>query len=552
MSEPRRRAGGRNRQPLARVLVIDNDPRVGEDLKDLLEPPYQVSVVVGNGQSLLDHTLAVARDFRPHVAVVDLRLLSEETDERSGFQLLEPLRSAHCILYSAYLSPEVIREAAHKHQVEDWVSKAEDPERLLEVIDDAACRTSYAFRTTNDRCAGLIIQRPETWSSGSIASTILKGNRTPRGIVDDVLCQLFSQARDLRLETVVGDIRSAPAASRGQSVVIKVTPDDLEPLVLKLGLATELEREELNYAQHIDNRLVGRFYAERVKGVRFWDVGGVVYRFMGSSQQSLPSFREYYQSQTDAEAILKPLQHFFTEVWSRHYRHPRGTGQHSLFELYDQSLNLKRHLKVLRKHSPSPRLKEQLADYRDPVDWVGDRAGYSRINSTEIAVTHGDFHADNLFVDTEHAWAIDFGRTGYGHILRDFVELEVDIVTRLLPQTDNDLAGCRNLCIALTGPTELRETIAETTTAGFNEETRKCISVVEALRKLAYDVTHCADFRGHLWGVLLDALFVASLKTAGASQRERAYLLAAVAASRLENWSNLRRGQPAASGVAVQ
>ena len=44
-------------------------------------------------------------------------------------------------------------------------------------------------------------------------------------------------------------------------------------------------------------------------------------------------------------------------------------------------------------------------------------------------MTHGDLHGDNLLVDKEHAWAIDFEHTGSGHILRDFAELEVDILS---------------------------------------------------------------------------------------------------------------------------
>ena len=39
----------------------------------------------------------------------------------------------------------------------------------------------------------------------------------------------------------------------------------------------------------------------------------------------------------------------------------------------------------------------------------------------------------------DSSWVIDFERTGKGHVLFDFAELEVDILTRMLPQ-DGDIS----------------------------------------------------------------------------------------------------------------
>ncbi|MCB0125478.1 MAG: hypothetical protein KDE58_24660, partial [Caldilineaceae bacterium] len=42
-------------------------------------------------------------------------------------------------------------------------------------------------------------------------------------------------------------------------------------------------------------------------------------------------------------------------------------------------------------------------------------------------------HSRNILVDGEgHCWLIDFGRAGRSHIVRDFVELEVDLRLQLL------------------------------------------------------------------------------------------------------------------------
>ena len=45
-----------------------------------------------------------------------------------------------------------------------------------------------------------------------------------------------------------------------------------------------------------------------------------------------------------------------------------------------------------------------------------------------LAVTHGDLNEHNVLVSPDRrSWLIDFYRTGKGHILRDFVELETAI-----------------------------------------------------------------------------------------------------------------------------
>jgi thiamine kinase-like enzyme len=52
-----------------------------------------------------------------------------------------------------------------------------------------------------------------------------------------------------------------------------------------------------------------------------------------------------------------------------------------------------------------------------------------RVAETSIAITHGDLHAGNLLIDdSNNIWVIDFERTGEGHVLQDFIELESDLI----------------------------------------------------------------------------------------------------------------------------
>jgi hypothetical protein len=153
-----------------------------------------------------------------------------------------------------------------------------------------------------------------------------------------------------------------------------------------------------------------------------------------------------------------------------------------------------------------------------------------------MAVTHGDLHGDNLFVDPDHAWVIDFERSGPGPILRDVTELEVDILTRLAAPGSGDAAAFYGLAMAVAAPDRPEAPLRSGISKNVNLETIKALDTIQRLRTLAHSVIQIPDLREYLWGVLLDALFVGLLSSTPAVQQERALLLSAVLCERLERW----------------
>lgn len=511
----------------ARVLVIDNDPRVGPDLQGILEPlGYDVQVAQGAGQELLDQAMTLAHSFRPHVAIVDVRLLDEYSDDRSGLTLLNGLQSARCILYSAYLKPEVTREA--HYGAASWVSKGESPQRLLDEVARAARET----------CRGdLHLDRPPGLSSQHIVEALFgPESDVPFDEVEDVLGRLFPENDEISLEVLGPTVVSPHTVPRGRSVVLKVQADDLEPVVVKLAPSRRIRDEERNYQEHARGRLVGQFYAQLERIVEFWDLGGATYNFLGSSLKALPSFADFYRNERGSLVILRPLAHFFQEVWSRHYAQPLQEKSMPLFEVYGQALRLKERLENFGHQEEKWAFPGLSVSLTNPVPWALRHANDSLIPDSRQAITHGDLHGDNLFVDYEHAWAIDFERTGPGHVLRDFVELEVDMVTRLVSFPEHGLSHLYQLAVVLAEPSIPATPFRASAQLLAEPETRKALGVIAGLRRLAYEVAPYRDFREYLWGLLLDTLFVATLAAEGAPQRERALLLGAVLCERLRHW----------------
>ena len=70
-------------------MVIDNDERLASYLKPLFtKRGYAVYTAQGFGAALRENALTLARQVRPHVAIIDLRLDDDFTDEPTGLLLL--------------------------------------------------------------------------------------------------------------------------------------------------------------------------------------------------------------------------------------------------------------------------------------------------------------------------------------------------------------------------------------------------------------------------------------------------------------------------------
>jgi len=238
---------------------------------------------------------------------------------------------------------------------------------------------------------------------------------------------------------------------------------------------------------------------------------------------------------------LRPVAHFFKEMWSKHYRQPLPDRHISLFQAYDEALCLKEQLTEFSNQENRSASADLLGSLPDSVAWVLRHADDSLIPGAQQTIIHGNLHGDNLFVDGEHALAIDFERTGPGPILRDFVSLEVDILTRLARLPEGDFRVLYELAVMLTTPTSPVPVLGGLSGVPKaildNREAAKALMVVTGVRRLAHDVTRFCDIREYYWGLLLSALFVAVTAPESAIQCSRALFLAAVVADRLQRFA---------------
>src|SRR5439155_23739229 len=114
-------------------------------------------------------------------------------------------------------------------------------------------------------------------------------------------------------------------------------------LIVKLAPSERVIEESQNYYQYIKGNLRGQFYAGMEgKPATFWELGGMLYSFVGAPSKQFSNFVTFYQYQYP-QAIQRPLKHLFNDVWGDLYSDSSASAE-SLFQAYDKIFGLQRRL----------------------------------------------------------------------------------------------------------------------------------------------------------------------------------------------------------------
>jgi len=522
----------------ARVLIVDNNERVRSVYQELIKHwGFQPVVARGEGLALLRDAREKAREERCQLAVVDMRLIDDlDEEDTSGLQLIAAIKPAVSVVVSAAGSLPNFR-ASDEAGASAFVGKGEGPKLLREELESAALIKCAARR-------GLVIEPADVLEH--IAEMLCA--KIPAAYHDqiiDVFGELFPHARQLRLEKLgIDPLTQVSTAPRPKSVVLKVYEDGLQPVIVKLARAHKIKVEAEKYYKYINGHLVGRYNPMLLDSKPLWDIGGTKFSYVGTTEQV---FSQYLQQQS-LENIKLCLERFFSIGWSDNYERAVEIKNTSLFELYsvvwgdewiertrkmldtdfgkNLTLTQTMHAPSMARINPLTWLLEKVADNKEQ--------DASRIAQTFTAVTHGDLHGDNLLVDQDHnAWVIDFERSGEGHILQDFIELESDIINRLKCNAEN-FDSFYQLCLAVTGPARI-DAIARNPLIRHSEFV-KALEVIAILRSLAAQCTQLGDAREYLLGLLFNTIFRATI--IGDDQvdcRKRALMLASILCHRLDH-----------------
>lgn len=539
MNEPKLKSGQ------ARILVVENDLRWRQDhLTNLTRWGYRAFLAEGQGQALLEDAVEKAKKHRCHLALVDMRLLDHyDRSDSSGLDLIPKLKPTESIIVTAYSSANVVRTALKERGAFDFIKKRRGREPLKQALEEAlplvcAAKKELQIEWLHGLSAQTIVSRLFPFDSG-----------VPASQVNDMLALLFPQAKRLRVEALNNSLNPAKSALRVHSVVLKVYMDQRkQPDVVKIASIKDIEKESERYQNYIEGQLGANYFILLQKKVSLWDLGGARYNFLGTATKSLQSFSQHYVSSQSVSEITKPLKFFFKNLWGNYYLQKKPAHHHSLFVGYSNVWGTSWHKRVQTfakqdKYLCYPALQQE---FLNPVRWVMEKVGLSDepdalpdasiIPHTQQAITHGDLHGDNLFVDHERAWVIDYERTGPGPILQDFVELEVNILNRLAQFQPEELPIFYQLVCHLINAILPDNTLPDALT--HHPEASKALGVIKTLRQLAWQKAGPFEKREYLWGLLFDSVFSATLQAPDTKQHqalhERTLLLGSLLCERLE------------------
>jgi CheY-like chemotaxis protein len=518
-----------------RVLIVDNNERVKNMYKELITHwGFSPVLAQGIGNGLLEDARRKVREHRCQLALVDLRLVDDlDEEDVSGMRLVPEIKPATSLIVSASVDIANIR-LSDEIGAASYIGKGEGPKVLKEKLQREAGKLCASRKEISIGPDDILVH----------ISSILCEN-IPQEYHDqiiDTFVRLFPNAKKLRLERL--GTEASVTVPRPKSVILKVYEDNKQPVIVKLARAHKMSIELDRFQNYIQGYLKGYFHPLLSNPIILWDLGGAIYTSLGSTDSH--TFSKFYNEASFPD-IEYSLTHFFCETWSPLYAEPKKCKNVSLFNEYCKVWGKEWYDRVCKFNAPNPREIMGNALQKDvfpinPIVWlqenIGDKAeeDKSMTTYTALAVTHGDLHGDNLLIDDRHnAWVIDFERSGEGHILQDFVELEGDIINRLLSSSEH-LPSFYQLCMYVTQNIELKAF------DGVDHITdlivKKSIQTISLLRKLARETSGISDARQYLLGLLFNTLFRATIIGNSAQQisQYRALMLASIICHRLDHW----------------
>jgi CheY-like chemotaxis protein len=438
-----------------RVLIVDDNDMALRTLRRQLEDEgFYVRTALNENQAL-----DLMQEERFHVAVVDLRLVDADMENRAGLSLIDSFHAIDPTLAAIILTGNADFASARRAMDQTrnqnaafrlWTSPAfkfleKTPEDLLILPDTIR----EAFERVHGVNLGLQIELPPDFIDNAIKRMALRADSPDdltrfREEVDELLRKLFRDWEYLAIEPVTANpgysramvFKAMPSGERGQGEVI----------VAKIGAWTLIEREIRAYRTSIRG-LAGNFVPTAIEPAwRTRTLGGMVYTYAGLGGD-IHDFAEDFHA-SDPDSISSLVDTLFRRTMSWQTR--RGARVH-------QSVDLRALFFTLLRLQPDELIegRDRLADgnaalnvedgglrvnafaLRDPVDFALNTPMLGDYAETNV---HGDLHIHNILIDDQrNAWLIDFANAAAAPLFYDHAFLEMSIRIELVATEDVSL-----------------------------------------------------------------------------------------------------------------
>ena len=223
-------------------------------------------------------------------------------------------------------------------------------------------------------------------------------------------------------------------------LVGEVRGESLQPkhkYILKLGKYDDVHTEYVNYSENltlhkfdfIPDLLTFTHILERWAAILYQDLG------------EIQTFQDLYIGQDDSEILISSLDSIFSKMEEKWYKNALIGCTRLYSEQYNLLQSFGKYQTATRSLLPTSYNHEnvdisiagQTFHLKNPLHFLLTKRDEKEV-ITHLSVVHGDFHGANILVDNQNqaVFAIDFANMKPdGHIFKDYVKLEANIVFRL-------------------------------------------------------------------------------------------------------------------------
>ncbi|NUM42323.1 MAG: isochorismatase family protein, partial [Leptospiraceae bacterium] len=247
-----------------------------------------------------------------------------------------------------------------------------------------------------------------------------------------ILSYLFRDCKTVELECLDGGFSG--------NLVLKAKGHDVlghiqVPTVVKVGERNSIARERNSFERI--QEVLGNNAPNIVDFAELEDRGGIKYRYAAMLDGDVKTFQKLYAKSEDIEKIHKILEIVFLNQLGRLYEAARSEKL-NLLHYYDfqnkYASSIRKNIEsLIGKKANGEKIEILKGEFIPNICnfYERDLDSLREYNSVShyMSYVHGDLNGANIIIDSqENVWIIDYFHTHRGHILKDLVKLENDIL----------------------------------------------------------------------------------------------------------------------------
>ena len=215
--------------------------------------------------------------------------------------------------------------------------------------------------------------------------------------------------------------------------------------VLKIGQQEEIGQERMSF-ERVES-VLGNSAPRITDFIDYKERGGIKYRYASMGKGKSTTFQQMYDSGISMEKVKKFLDIIFLDQLGKFYN-ARTYEKANLLEYYGNDPKRASRIKpkiekVLGKSADDEILTLPTGqEFPNPFTFmIDDLENLISLNhrSGFFSYIHGDLNGANIMIDPQdNVWLIDFFHTHKGHVLKDLIKLENDLLYIYTPMENEE------------------------------------------------------------------------------------------------------------------